>query len=516
MAYHMSMVSSFANHMGFPPLNPQCAWQPLSYHYLVDFHSAVLHISGLPLYLSVEIPQILFSFALAGLVCHFYKTILEEEGKALFAAMFFVGGHIGFFNLLFAAVGFPAAVTTFDGSSWAGIKEQMLFSFMNFLNITINFFQPQRPFLFGFPMSLIILSSLYDTLVKHDEINYWRLMTVSLLTGLLPLFHVHSFMVVAPVVCVSAFYLCPDRRRTASALLPVLLGVIQIWLILSGPKGANYSGFDVHTLGGGLREMMVLNSALIARILFWIRAAGAPLILGTAAAYLYFRQNRDFSCISGSKNIFLMVFLIVNCSYFIIINFYRFTPNWGDSNKFFLYLSLCMSIFMGSIAWGIFNSGGVATKSAVIATIMAAGVLPQAVEHYAIFFTKPSGVLYTGCDVKAAQWIKANTAANAVFLTDNGIVHFVAPLTGRAVVDGAYNRETGYANPERENEIKKIFSTAEAWLIKKYNIDFIVVSRYERAAFAVNDDALKRYKKVYDEQCHGENYNEHYKVYDTR
>ncbi|MBF0456737.1 MAG: hypothetical protein HQK99_02460 [Nitrospirae bacterium] len=510
ISYHMSMVSSFVNNMAFPPGNPQSAGEVLRYHYLVNFQSAVLHMGGFSLYWSVQIPQLMFSFALTGLLYHFYKIILEEEGRIVFSALFFIGGHIGCFNVSFSAAGFPAPDTVFDITSWSSVREQMLHFFLNFLDITTNYFQPQRPFLFGFPASLIILSALYETLVRQNEIDHRRLFGVAFLTGLLPLFHIHSFLVVCPVVCLAALYMCPERKRTLMALWPVLLGVVQILLMMSGQRSAAYSGFDVHKLGGGINQMMVLNSAIIARLLFWIRAAGPALIFGSVSAYYYFKKNRDFSFISGSKNIFLMVFIIIDVFYFIAINFYRFTPNWGDSNKFFLYFALCLSIFMGNLSWTIFKKKSITAKAAIIALILLSGVLPMAVEDYGIF-TRPYSVLFSACDRKAAEWIRGNTPVKAVFLTDNGMVHFVPSLTGRAVVDGAYNHETGSERPGREDAIGKIFSTGDYDLIKRYNIDFIVVSRYERGRFAVNDRAFNVYHKVYDDTCRGENY----KIYET-
>ncbi|MCG6552508.1 MAG: hypothetical protein L7F77_09290 [Candidatus Magnetominusculus sp. LBB02] len=511
MSYHMSMVSSFVNNMAFPPLNPQCATEALRYHYLVNFHSSILHMGGLSLYLSVVIPQVLYSFALATLLYHFYMTIVEKEGAALLSTLFFVGGHTGCFNILFAAAGSPAPGTVFHILSWVAVKEQMLYYFMNFLDILINYFQPQRPFLFGFPMSLIILSSAYDTLVRQSEIDLQKLFIAAVFTGLLPLFHVHSFLVIAPVLCLSAFYICAERKMALTALLPVLVGVTQILMLMSGQRSAYYSGFDVHRLGGGLTQMSVLNSAIIARVLFWIRAAGTPLIFGTAAACYYFKKNRDFSYISGSKNIFLMVFIIINVIFFITINVYRFTPNWGDSNKFFLYLTLCLSIFMGSVTWHFFTKRGVAAKAAVVGLVLFCGVAPLLVETYTVFSRQPVE-LFSACDKKVADWIKVNTAADAVFLTSNSVVHFIAPLTGRAVVDGAYNWETGYDKPDRRENIKKIFTTGGHDLIMKYNIDYIVLSRYERGAFTIKEDALTRFKTVYDETCQGENY----RIYKTK
>lgn len=100
LSYHLSIISAFTEQTDFLPDNPQSAGAKMSYHFLVNFHSAILHKGGFDLLSSVIIPQILFSFALATMLYYFYKMVLKDTIATFFSAVFLIMGHVAFFNLL--------------------------------------------------------------------------------------------------------------------------------------------------------------------------------------------------------------------------------------------------------------------------------------------------------------------------------------------------------------------------------------------------------------------------------
>jgi len=298
LSYHLSIISSFLEQNVFPPENPQFAGAKMSYHFLVNFHSAILTLGGFSLFFSVLITQILFSFALATMVYHFYKLVLNDEISTFFSASLLIMGHIAFFNFFFAALGHPLTGMDFDIGSWDTIKGHLLYPFFNFQKPIFSFFQPQRPFLFAFPMALIVLSGIYKTFLKK-EVDHKLLLGLSLVLGLFPLFHIHTFLILTPILIVASFYMIGNKKQAVLSLLPLALGFVQIFFILSQPKAPGFLGFDVHKVGGGLTDLDILGSAFLTRIVFWIRAAGFPLILGITGFVFYFRKNRLFSLDRG-------------------------------------------------------------------------------------------------------------------------------------------------------------------------------------------------------------------------
>ena len=511
LSFHLSMVSAFLEQVSFIPDNPQCAGAKMSYHFLVNFHSAILNMGGFSLLLSVIIPQILFSFALATMLSNFYKQILRSELATFFSVSLLIMGHIAFFNLFFSILGRPLANLKLDMTSWNSIYDHLLFPFFNFLNPIINYFHPQRPFLFAFPLALIVLSSIYKMFLK-EEVEYKHLLVMSVMVCLTPLFHIHTFLVLTPILIVSSFYMRGDWKRTVLALLPLALAAGQIWFILSQQRTPEFSGFDVHKLGGGLTELTILDSAFLSRALFWIRVAGFPLILGITGFIFYFRINRGFSLttIEGRKNTILLVFFTIPFLFFLLINFYRFSPNWGDSNKFFLYFNLMLAVFAGKLLGSLFDKNRLG-KIGAMAIIMIASIFPFSLDAYGIF-TRTQSVLFTGCDRNVALWIKLNTPRDAIFLTSDDVIHYVPPLSGRRVVDGAYTRNNGFKSPQTESDVRKIYRAGDPKLLQKYHVTHVLVGPHERIKYTINHQSLDRYKLVYDKECRGSRY----KIYDVR
>ncbi len=505
LSYHLSIVSAFIEQPFFLPESPQCAGAKMSYHFLVNFHSAILCLGGFDLFLSVIIPQIMFSFALATMVYCFYKLLLKNELSIFLSSSILILGHIAFFNLLFGLFGIAPHNMELDFTSWTNIKGLLLYPFSNFLDPVTNFFHPQRPFLFAFPLGLILLSGMYRMFL-NKQADYKILFGLSLLLGITPLFHIHTFLVLAPVLVITAIFMRWDLKRTVVCLIPIVLAAVQILFILSQPKAPGFSGFDVHRLGGGLSELNILNSVFLSRIVFWIRAAGLPLILGIAGFAFYFIKKRAFSLRSseGRENVILLIFSAVPFFFFLLINFYRFSPNWGDSNKFFLYLNVMLAFFAAKLLWAWFDRN-MPGKICVILIILIAAIGPSVLKRYVVF-SRSGSLLFSGCDRNVAAWIRLNTEKDAIFLTSDHVIHFVPALSGRRVVDGSYTWNTGFKKPGTERAVRRIYSTGNQRLIRKYNITHILAGPRERQEYVIGEQALGKFALIYDQTCGGKNY----------
>ena len=510
MSYHLSMISSFLDQATFPPENPQSAGTPLHYHYLVNFHAAILKLGGLGTFPSLILPQILFAFALATALHGFYREVLGNRSAALFSILLFMLGHIGFFNLLFAFLGHPAAPFRFNPASWGSLREHMLYPFFNFLDPIINYFHPQRPFLVGFPLALIVMTGIYGSLVKMKKSRSTVAM-LSLTVGLMPLFHMHSFLVIAPIFAISVALLRFGWKNTILCLLPLAFAAVQIGYLQSQPKDPSFSGFDVGRLGGGLNALRVLDSLLLTRVVFWIRAAGFPLLLGLGGVLLHYSRRGRITLQSpeGRRSGFLLLLLVIPFLYFLLINFYRFSPSWGDSNKFFLYLDLALCVFAAELLAALFRKS-FPLKIVALTILGVAAVIPSSIELYTIF-TRSRSPFYSACDRNLADWVRLNTARDAIFVTGDDLIHYLPALAGRRVVNGAYTWQTGSIKAGVEEEVQRIYRTGDPDILQKHGARYILVGPHEKRRFRVDEKALSRYKLIYKQHCGGISY----RIYDA-
>ena len=523
LAFHMGTVSAFLEQDVFPPLNPQSAAAKLSYHFMTDFLSAVLCRGGFSLFYSLKVPMVLYAFALGTVVCHFFDTVLRRRTAAVCAAILFFFGHIGVFNLLFGLAGHPAGNAPLTLHSWSSIEDHLTFPYFNFLNVLIDFFQPQLAFLFGFPLAVLILLALFRAFAEGDppERLGWFLLG---LVALLPLFHMHSFLVLAPLVALFLLFAWrpratpggpPERGRRrglvrAGALLLAATAVaLQFAFILSQKKAPGFSGFDVASHLGPLPE--IPDFLHLQRVWFWLRVAGPPLLLGLCGFLLPPTFRVGWRDAGRRAHLALLAGFALGAAFFVLINFYRFTPSWGDSNKFFLYWDLLLCAYAGRLLARLWESAPAARTAACLLLLLGA-VLPSSVE-WCLRFRRGPTTLFTASDRVTAAWIRLNTPRDAIFLTANSYTHYVTALAGRRVVNGAYTQETGFADGALEETVARAYREANPSLITTVKPTYVVVGPDEKSKYHVSRaNMARRNTLVFDYISRGLRYS----VYQTR
>ncbi len=544
MGFHMGTVSAFLEQSAFPPFNPQSAGAKLSYHFMSDFFAAILCRGGFSLFYSLKVPMVLWAFALGSLACSVFSVVLRHRVAAICASVLFFLGHIGVFNLAFGLAGYPVGNGALTPLSWDSLEDHLTFPYFNFLNVLVDYFQPQLPFLFGFPLAALLLLFLFRQFVHREPAgrsNYFALGLVAFL----PLFHMHTFLVLAPLVVLALATgrtvpaeppggpgggpasSAPGRAprwtglwrqgwrprsvliMAATLLLAGAVILLQFAFLLSQPKAAGFSGFDVPARLGALAEIPDFLHAQ--RLWFWIRAAGPPFILGLAGFALPSNLRCRARDPDGRSRLALLILFVVTSGYFVLINFYRFTPSWGDSNKLFLYWDLVLCLYAGRLLAGWWERSRFGRGAAVSALLLGA-VLPSAVE-IGVRFWRPPSVLFTAGDQVAADWIRLNTPPDAIFLTANSYLHYVPALAGRRVVNGAYTRETGFADASVEKTVARAFQEADPQLITALRVTHIMVGPDEREHYHINRTLLaRRHRLVFEQVSRGQRYS----VYEAR
>jgi hypothetical protein len=242
---HWTYVRYLANGARFWPENPIATGVRLRYPFGVDLFTALFaplgpSLPGLLMTLGV------FASALAAIALHAW-------GRAFTVAAFlFSGGVAGLLS--------RSSLVTGMEESWK--------------NLFLALYVPQRGFLFALPAGLLLLASGRDHLLRGGRgLPPW---VFGLLWGVLPLFHLHTFLFVSLVL---GFWAVAARRTSAAlpalawAFLPAAWGV---WQVSDGFRAAGLVWWKPGWTMGGQNPLVFLavNFGLFLPLALWALARG--------------------------------------------------------------------------------------------------------------------------------------------------------------------------------------------------------------------------------------------------
>jgi hypothetical protein len=174
---------------------------------------------------------------------------------------------------------------------------------------------------------------------------------------------------------------------------------------------------------------------------------------------------------------------------FLGINFYRYSFDWGDSNKFVLFLNFGLTMV---IVLGVAGLRG--GPSRIWARILwlfffVLCIAPPSYRLVASVLAEPYGsvLLLTGDERAAARWLRSSTRPSDVVLTGAyGYIHFVSSLAGRPVLAGLYGDSSPYRQDDRREEIRRIYEEGDLRALRKLGPQFVCISRYERDRYKLH------------------------------
>ena len=206
---HWSYVRFFAEGASFWPQNPIFAGSRLSYPIGSDLLAALFVRLGADTSLVFRVTGVLATVFLA-------VALRQWGGGLAIAAFVFSGG--------FAVSRFSGALLRADDSDLA------------WKNALLSLFVPQRGFLFALPVGLLLLWSARERLLRDGR--GLPAPVVGLLWGALPLFHVHTFLVVSVVCAVWAIGRLRVAAMRVSLAVAVPLATFSLWLVTDGFSAA--------------------------------------------------------------------------------------------------------------------------------------------------------------------------------------------------------------------------------------------------------------------------------------
>ena len=379
------------------------------------------------------------------------------------------------------------------------VESILLFPYFNFENILFNMLEPQRGLLFSMPVILLILHAAFggagdpasEIAVARDR---RKVLEAYLLVCLLPLSHIVAFTVLT-VSLVPALW-----RRLGWFLTqwrvwaPVFaLGVLQLlYLAFHGPTThANFSSWVSASPVIPLEDFHAWP-AFTRRAAFWFFANGDYFGWGLLFGALALVRRTGNPAPADSLRAFLgrwKWYFAVCGGFFVFINVWRYSFDWGDSNKFvfFFNLGLSLVIVLGAAQWRDGRWRVLSHALWIYFVVLCVG--PVAYEYYAYILVADHGevLLFEKNGLKAAEWMKAKVKPTEIVLTAaHNFMNFTTALAGRPTLAGIYAESNPYRQDDRPQLIRRIYEGGELPLLRQLNVRYVCISRNERLEYKLH------------------------------
>ena len=481
LPFHLSIASSFVYARNFPPEHPELAGARLSYPFVVDLVAAMLMAAGASAHRAFRLENLTLGWALVGLLHRFGLRVTRDRLAALLAPLLFLAsGGLGF---LWLADDVDPAVNGLVGLLRRPTHDYTILPEgpLRWGNVAITMLIPQRAFLLGLPIFLIIATLWWQAITDPDrERARRRLLAAGAVTGILPLAHLHAFAV-AMAIGTALALLFPDRRGWTRALaLPVAMAVPQILVIATGNSMMSRE-FLAWQVGWDRGEVGVVR--------FWWLNLG--LFIPSLVVALLWRGPRPL------VERPLLRFYVPFALCFIVPNFLRLSPWIWDNLKFMIWWHLVSALLVALLLARLLRAGGGTRVTAAI--LFALLTLSGSLDLWRVAAGKIILPIIPPEGMEFAQDIRGLTPPRALILHApdyNSEVY----LTGRRTLFGypGHIWSQGLESGTRNQDVRKIygFSPDARDLMTKYGVDFVVKGPRERAMAEFDERSLRGFELV--------------------
>ena len=461
---HYEIIESL-NNGNFPPEMPNYSGNSITYHYFVDFHTAILEkVYGflpklLPFLNAVFI--LFFGWSVYSLArvngkrSATYATIIATFGWGL--------SYIGLFSAVTSGQFSPAQNYMYQYEGLFGLPP-----------ILDNLLQ-QRPLLIGLPVFAFVL-----TLLRDME-NKKRPILAGIITGLLFPFHAISFLCAYTAYLVSIMLNSKNVKK--HYLYFLVSAVIALPFLVSSSSSVSIA----------IAPLWALNFLRSNPVLFYFVNLGVPFVL----SFVFITKVKD--------NLLKIVFIIL----FLVPNLVSITPNAWDMYKFFIFAWVPIAVISGAALSRI-------RKSLALVLLLLSILTTASVITYNI------GTSYNAAswdEYNLGMWVRDNTEERAVFLTYYSIHSPPTMIGGRLRVACYFNWPYGHG--VAFDDINKRFADVDRayrgneedlrQVIETYKIQYIYVGSKELSHYpecvarfnniewleTVYEENLRVYKVVY-------------------
>lgn len=334
---HVSFITQFGNGDRLDLTSPLYKRIPLAYPLMADLWSGILWRVSSSWTASLLVPSLVISAALLRLIFSFSYRFTQSVRAAWMAWLMVVFSgplHGGVVLVSTLALHGWQAYVDFVGSSIAHATSD------GYMNFWFSHLLPQRAFLWGFPLFLVIATGLLETFRHHQAGRRARFtgIGIGLLAGLMPLVHTQSFLVLIGTIGLAVLLLIIQRRpvpvawrwlmaTTAIVAIPQL-----VWQFT-----AVFDGAFSHWIFGW-KVIDFSQNESVNWFVYWTNSVGWLFVL-LLTGWMVLQSQR------AKREVWLVYLAAV--SIFAICNVYVFQPTLWDNMKFFEY-AFCMLMLVSA------------------------------------------------------------------------------------------------------------------------------------------------------------------------
>jgi len=460
----------------------------MAYPYLSDSIASTMILFGMELNNAMAFTGALMMtlvFTGYALLC---LQLCRKRGAAILAFfLLFLNGGLGFFYTIDATVeGYT--VTTL----WDNLRTVMQGYYqtptnqpdphnLRWVNIICDMLVPQRGILGGWTMLMPALNLLIPPLLTRRRHDLRSLILLGLFAGGLPLVHTHSYLALVLFSAGACLYCVITEKSGRWQVFKPWLIYGAIAATLSLPQLIAFTFVQATGSDHFLRFQFNWcnnrgNRGLVDNYFwFYIKNIGLPYLLILLSLF----QKKKGDEVPQNRLIASGAFLI-----YLIAEFILFQPNEYDNNKLlYVWFLLCLPMaadYSMEVYERLRGLGGRRLIAAgfLVTCFLSAGltVARECVSDYHA---------YSAVDVETAEYIKENTPEHSIWLTGNQHLNPVSSLAGRTILCSSdlYLYYHGFNTGARRAEIAAFYENpAENLdLLRKYQVEYIYVSSYERS-----------------------------------
>ncbi len=504
---HISITNIFAT----KPISewflyhPFFAYGKLTYGFLVHLITAFFIRIGFSLADAFFIVSILLLFFfLTGLYFLYYNLSNSKKESVLGIFLFFTSSGMGIFRHLETLKLNGILHPTQDYSRF--LQYDWLAG-----NIPAAMIIPQRAFFIGVTIGVWVLNLLLwgldTTLSKKlglvtNTHQKKLLFFAGVCAGILPIAHMHSFIVIVIVTATICIFNREKLRQllTYFILPATILSTILYFTFVHG--GIEIPDFMRTSLGWTAPKTGSIFKDIFSWIKMWLQLWGT-FLPSALFALILFKQKLSIKKQTATFFGFFTVFILANT----II----FQPTAWDNTKLFAWVYLGLSILVAKLIVKLWETSVLQKLASIILIITLSTTGFVELARIANFSTN-TYMLSATSEVVLAQKIAENTSSNAVFLTSTTHNHPIPLWANRPIFLGylGWVRNFGFDHTIRERQLHAVFGgQSEAnKIIVENKISYIYVGPKEKSELRINTQYLQQFPVAFE--------NEDTIVYDVR